>query len=295
MLKNHLKIAWRNLLRNKTFSIINITGLAIGLCCFLLIALYVLDELSYDRYNENADRIYRVNAGIRFGGADLNFPLSSDMMGQVLKKDYPQVEAYARIYNSSGNKFIKKGNEYINEYNVMQHDASALTVDAKTASYSQSVFDEIGTTKNTSGQKYDTVSLKSAANWIVNVLFSYLKRDGIDIEHCPITPKQLASQIKLELTGEISGKMAKDLFEIIWTGGGDPADEAEKRGMKQVTDTGAIEAAVDAIIAANPDQVEKARANPKLAGWFVGQVIKATGGKANPAAVNDLVAKKLGL
>ena len=93
----------------------------------------------------------------------------------------------------------------------------------------------------------------------------------------------------------ISGKIAKDLFEIVWTEGGEPSEIAQARGMKQVTDLGAIEAAVDQIIAANPAQVEKAKANPKLAGWFTGQVLKATGGKANPAAVNEMVAKKLGL
>ena len=108
MLKNYIKIAWRNLLRNKTFSIINIAGLAIGLCCFLLIALYVLDELSYDKFNENADRIYRINSDIRFGGTELNIAESSDMTGQVLKKDYPQVEQYTRIYNNTGSKLIKK-------------------------------------------------------------------------------------------------------------------------------------------------------------------------------------------
>jgi aspartyl-tRNA(Asn)/glutamyl-tRNA(Gln) amidotransferase subunit B len=91
--------------------------------------------------------------------------------------------------------------------------------------------------------------------------------------------------IRLITSGDISGKIAKDLFEILWTEGGDPAQIVETRGMKQVTDTGAIEAAVDEIIAANPAQVEKAKQNPKLAGWFVGQVMKATGGKANPAAV----------
>ena len=96
-------------------------------------------------------------------------------------------------------------------------------------------------------------------------------------------------------SGAISGKIAKDLFEILWTEGGEPAAIVEARGMKQVTDLGAIEAAVDEIIAANPAQVEKAKANPKLAGWFVGQVLKATGGKANPAAVQDLVSRKLGV
>ena len=101
--------------------------------------------------------------------------------------------------------------------------------------------------------------------------------------------------IDLIADGSISGKIAKDLFEILWTEGGEPAQIVEARGMKQVTDLGAIEKAVDEIIAANPAQVEKAKANPKLAGWFVGQVLKATGGKANPAAVQDLVGKKLGL
>ena len=115
MLKNYLKVALRNLWKNKTFSFINMAGLAIGLSCFLLIALYVLDELSFDKYNQYANRIYRINADIRFGGADLHMPVTSDMMGEVLKKDYPQVEQYTRIYNSNGNKLIKKGNEYINE------------------------------------------------------------------------------------------------------------------------------------------------------------------------------------
>ena len=109
MLKNYLKIAWRNLRRNKVFSFINIVGLAIGLSCFLLISVYVLDELSFDKFYKNADRIYRINAHIRFGGTDLNFPFTSDMMGQMLKKDYPQVEEYARVYNSNGNKLVKKG------------------------------------------------------------------------------------------------------------------------------------------------------------------------------------------
>ena len=101
--------------------------------------------------------------------------------------------------------------------------------------------------------------------------------------------------IDLIAAGEISGRMAKDLFGILWTDGRDPAEVAAARGMKQVADTGAIEAAVDAIIAANPAQVEKARANPKLAGWITGQVIKAAGGKANPAVVGAMVAAKLGL
>lgn len=128
MFKNYVLIALRNLLKNKTFSIINITGLAIGLACFLLIALFVLDELSYDKYNDKADRIYRVNARIKFGGADQSNPLSSDMMGEVLKKDYPEVEDYVRIYNAKGAKLIKKGNDYITEYNVAHADSTLFNV-----------------------------------------------------------------------------------------------------------------------------------------------------------------------
>ncbi len=128
MIKNYFKIAWRNLLRNKTFSFINIVGLAIGLCCFLLIALYVSDELSYDRFNANADRIYRINCSIRFGGGDLNAALSSDMMGQLLKKDYPEVEQYTRIYNNNGAKLIRKGNSFINEHRVANVDSTFFSV-----------------------------------------------------------------------------------------------------------------------------------------------------------------------
>jgi putative ABC transport system permease protein len=128
MFRNYLKIAVRNLWKNKTFSFINIAGLAIGLSCFLLIALYVLDELSFDNYNANADRIYRINSDIRFGGADLHMPVTSDMMGQILKKDYPQVEQYTRLYSFNGDKLIKKGNEYIDEEHVAHADSTFFDV-----------------------------------------------------------------------------------------------------------------------------------------------------------------------
>ena len=101
--------------------------------------------------------------------------------------------------------------------------------------------------------------------------------------------------LDLVAKGDISGKIAKELFEIIWTDGGDPAEIVEARGMKQVTDTGAIEAAVDEVMAANPDKVAAAKEKPSMAGWFVGQVMKATGGKANPKAVNEIIRAKLGI
>jgi len=136
---------------------------------------------------------------------------------------------------------------------------------------------------------------KLAANWVINDLLGALNKSGQDIEDSPVSPDQLGAIIDLIKEGTISGKIAKDLFEIVWTEGGDPRALVDSRGLKQVTDTGAIEKAVDDVIAANPDKVEQARAKPTLAGWFVGQVMKATGGKANPQAVNDLVKAKLGL
>ena len=136
---------------------------------------------------------------------------------------------------------------------------------------------------------------KMAANWVINDLLGALNKAGRDIEDSPLSPDQLGGIIELIKEGVISGKIAKDLFEIVWNEGGDPKVLVEERGLKQVTDTGAIEAAVDEVIAANPAQVEKAKANPKLAGWFVGQVMKVTGGKANPKAVNEIVSAKLGL
>jgi aspartyl-tRNA(Asn)/glutamyl-tRNA(Gln) amidotransferase subunit B len=136
---------------------------------------------------------------------------------------------------------------------------------------------------------------KMAANWVINDLLGALNKAGKDIEDTPVSPQQLGAVIDLIKAGTISGKIAKDLFEIIWSEGGDPHRIVEERGMKQVTDTGAIEAAVDDVIAANPDKVEQVKEKPPLAGWFVGQVMKATQGKANPQAVNALVRQKLGL
>jgi aspartyl-tRNA(Asn)/glutamyl-tRNA(Gln) amidotransferase subunit B len=170
---------------------------------------------------------------------------------------------------------------FMADYGLTDYDANVLTAELVSARY----FDEVA--KGRDG--------KMAANWVINELFGRLKKEGHDITESPVSAVQLGGIIDLIAAGTISGKMAKDLFEIVYTEGGDPAAIAEARGMKQVTDTGAIEAAVDEIIAANPEQVEKAKANPKLAGWFTGQVIKASGGKANPATVNALVARKLGL
>src|SRR5215510_2346092 len=136
---------------------------------------------------------------------------------------------------------------------------------------------------------------KLAANWVINELAGRLNKEGRDIASSPVSAGQLAAILDLIAAGTISGKIAKDLFEICWTEGGDPRAIVEARGMKQVTDLSAIERVVDEIIASNPDKVEQVKAKPALAGWFVGQVMKASGGKANPKAVNDLLKAKLGL
>lgn len=128
MFSNYIKIAWRNLLKNKTFSLINIIGLASGLACFILITLYITDELSYDRYHAKADRIYRINSDIRFGGTALNMAVSADPMGATLKKDYPQVEQFTRIYASEGSKLFKKDNVFITEESVAYADSTLFDV-----------------------------------------------------------------------------------------------------------------------------------------------------------------------
>ncbi|KAA0916769.1 Asp-tRNA(Asn)/Glu-tRNA(Gln) amidotransferase subunit GatB [Aquicoccus porphyridii] len=175
----------------------------------------------------------------------------------------------------------EKKARFMADYGLTEYDASVLTAETDAAAF----FEEVA--KGRDG--------KLAANWIINELFGRLKKEDHDITESPVSPAQLGGIIDLIASDVISGKIAKDLFEIVYTEGGDPARIVDERGMKQVTDTGAIETALDEIIAANPAQVEKAKVNPKLAGWFVGQVMKATGGKANPKAVNELVQARLGL
>jgi aspartyl-tRNA(Asn)/glutamyl-tRNA(Gln) amidotransferase subunit B len=136
---------------------------------------------------------------------------------------------------------------------------------------------------------------KTAANWVINELFGRLNREGKDIGASPLSAAQLGAILDLIGAGTISGKIAKDLFEIVWVEGGDPRAIVEARGMVQVSDVGAIEKVVDDIIAANPDKVAQAKAKPTLIGWFVGQVMRASGGRANPQAVNELLKRKLGV
>ncbi|MEO0635786.1 MAG: Asp-tRNA(Asn)/Glu-tRNA(Gln) amidotransferase subunit GatB [Pseudomonadota bacterium] len=164
---------------------------------------------------------------------------------------------------------------------LSEYDASILVSEKAIADYYEGVAD---------GRK-----AKAAANWVINDLLGALNKDGKSIEESPVSPEHLGGIVDLIEKGDISGKIAKDLFEIVYTEGGDPATIVEERGMKQVTDTGAIEAAVDEVIAANPDKVEQVKEKPSMLGWFVGQVMRASDGKANPKAVNELLKAKLGL
>ena len=170
---------------------------------------------------------------------------------------------------------------FVKDMGLSEYDADVLTAEVENADYFESV------AKGRDG--------KQAANWVINELFGRLNKQGLAIADSPVSTAQLGGMLDLLAQGEITGKMAKDLFEILWTEGGDPVEVAAARGMKAVTDTGAIEAALDQLIADNPAQVEKAKVNAKLAGWFTGQVLKATGGTADPAVVNKMVAQKLGL
>jgi putative ABC transport system permease protein len=128
MIKNYFKIAWRNLLKNKGFTAINIIGLSLGIGCFIMISMFVIDELSYDRYHEKADRIYRINSDFIFAGAEKSMAVSSDPMGETLKSDYPEVENYVRLYASQGSKLIKNGNDYINQSAVVHADSTLFNV-----------------------------------------------------------------------------------------------------------------------------------------------------------------------
>ena len=170
---------------------------------------------------------------------------------------------------------------FVRDYGLSAYDANVLVGERETAAF----YEEVAEGRDA----------KAAANWVINDLAGRLNREGKDIAASPMSPSQLGAILDLIAAGTISGKIAKDLFEIVWTEGGEPAAIVEARGMTQVTDLSAIEKVVDDIVTKSPDKVAQAKANPKLLGWFVGQVMKASGGKANPQAVNDLLKHKLGL
>ncbi|HEY1544123.1 MAG TPA: Asp-tRNA(Asn)/Glu-tRNA(Gln) amidotransferase subunit GatB [Xanthobacteraceae bacterium] len=175
---------------------------------------------------------------------------------------------------------------FMREFALAGYDADVLVAERASADYFEAVVGKAGEARR---------DAKTAANWVINELFGRLNKEGREIDASPVSSAQLGVILDLIAQGTISGKIAKDLFEIVWAEGGDPQAIVAARGMKQVTDLGAIERIVDDIVAQNPDKVSDAKSNPKAIGWFVGQVMKASGGKANPQAVNDLLKRKLGI
>jgi aspartyl-tRNA(Asn)/glutamyl-tRNA(Gln) amidotransferase subunit B len=174
----------------------------------------------------------------------------------------------------------EKKARFVRHFALSGYDAGVLVAERETADYFEAV---------ANGR-----DAKAAANWVINELFGRLNKEGKDIGHSPVSAAQLGSVLDLIADGTISGKLAKDLFEIVWTEGGDPRAIVQARGLTQMTDLGAIAKIVDEVIAQNPDKVAQAKINPKAIGWFVGQVMKSSGGKASPQAVNDLLKSKLG-
>jgi len=172
------------------------------------------------------------------------------------------------------------------DFGLSAYDAGVLVAERESAEFYEAVL---------AGLADKARDGKLAANWVINELFGRLNKEGRDVTGSPVSAAQLGTIVDLIGEGTISGKIAKDLFEIVWTEGGDPRELVEARGMKQVTDLSAIEKVVDEIVAANPDKVAQAKARPQALGWFVGQVMKSSGGKANPQAVNDLLKSKLGI
>ncbi len=183
----------------------------------------------------------------------------------------------------------EKRARFVREYGLPIYEAARLVVEREVADYFETIVTGAGFPLP---RRRDA---RMAANWVINELAGRLNKEGKDISASPVVPAQLGSILDLIAQGTISGKIAKDVFEIVWNEGGDPAAIVEQRGLKQVTDVSAIEAIVDDIIAKNADKVADAKANAKAIGWFVGQVMKASGGKANPQAVNELLKQKLGV
>ena len=194
----------------------------------------------------------------------------------------------------------EKRKRFMKEYALSAYDAGVLVAERESADRFEK---ELCLAK----ERDPKIEPKAVANWLINELMGRANRANVTLANVPVSAEANSAILVAVSVGQISGKIAKDLSDAIWelnTQG--PQNERiltasqvqlyiDQKGLKQVTDTGAIETAVDAIIAANPDKVEQVKAKPAMLGWFVGQVMKSTGGKANPQAVNELLKKKLGI
>jgi aspartyl-tRNA(Asn)/glutamyl-tRNA(Gln) amidotransferase subunit B len=173
---------------------------------------------------------------------------------------------------------------FMSAFALAPYDAGVLVAERESADFFEAVL------RRADGGLRDP---KLAANWVINELFGRLNKEGTAISASPVSAAHLGTILDLIAEGTISGKIAKDLFEIVWAEGGDPRAIVETRGLTQVTDVSAIDGIVADIVARNPDKAAQAKTKPAMIGWFVGQVMKASGGKANPQMVNDLLKAKL--
>jgi aspartyl-tRNA(Asn)/glutamyl-tRNA(Gln) amidotransferase subunit B len=199
-----------------------------------------------------------------------------DLLPLVLEQEW--VDEIARtlpeLPDDKKTRFVKAG--------LPIYDASVLVAEKETAVY----FDAMVAAG---------AEPKAAANWLINDYFGRLNKAGLQIAAGPISAKGASAIVQMTAANTISSKTAKEIADIVWREGGDPREIVKARGLEQVSDTSAIETAIDAVIAANPDKVAEAKAKPKMIGWFVGQAMKATGGKANPELVNAILKRRLGL
>jgi aspartyl-tRNA(Asn)/glutamyl-tRNA(Gln) amidotransferase subunit B len=202
-----------------------------------------------------------------------------DLLPLELTEDY--VEALRRDLPELPDD---KKARFISDFGLAPYDAGVLVAERESAEFFEAVL------RRPDGGVRDP---KLAANWVINELFGRLNKEGMAISASPVSAAHLGTILDLIAEGTISGKIAKDLFEIVWTEGGDPRAVVETRGLTQVTDVSAIAGMVSDIIASNPDKAAQAKTKPAMIGWFVGQVMKASGGKANPQMVNDLLKAKL--
>jgi aspartyl-tRNA(Asn)/glutamyl-tRNA(Gln) amidotransferase subunit B len=186
----------------------------------------------------------------------------------------------------------EKRQRFTKELGLSIYDADVLVADKDVADFFEATLNEL---QDIAANRATAAVPFEVCKWVTGMLFGALRSNGLKISESRISPIQLASIVRLAFNPEFGRQIAGDAFMLTWDKGGDPRILVEAAGLRQITDLSAIEKAVDAIIAANPDKVEQVKAKPAMLGWFVGQVMKSTGGKANPQAVNDALKKKLGI
>jgi aspartyl-tRNA(Asn)/glutamyl-tRNA(Gln) amidotransferase subunit B len=177
----------------------------------------------------------------------------------------------------------QKKAKYIDDYGLPAYDAAVLVANPDVAAFFEVVAEK------------EPANAKMAANWVINELFGRLNKEGIEIGQSRVKEWQLGSLLMAIGAETISTSSAKKVFDIMWSEGGDPGEIIERLGLRQVTDRSQVKIAIDVLFLENPDKVEQAKAKPQLLGWFVGQVMKRTGGKANPQLVSDMLKSELGL